>query len=307
MCSVVGFGFVLVLAPVRFRACIECRLLTGAGCFNNCTEDASAPFRPAGTPFSFRRVIALWQLPLLFATAVAAGFVDAIAGGGGLITVPVLMSLGLTPQEALGTNKLQASFGSGSAAGHYARAGVVPLADCRRGFALTFLGAAFGTVVVQRLDPTFLKRVIPILLLAVAAFVLLKPRLGEADIRPRLDRAVFDVLFGLGIGFYDGFLGPGTGTFWALAYLLGLGFNLTKATGYTKVMNFASNLSSLLFFLLGGHVLFRAGLVMGAGQWLGARLGATLVVRRGARFIRPVFFGVVLALTLKLLYDARRN
>ena len=89
--------------------------------------------------------------------------------------------------------------------------------------------------------------------------------------------------------------------------MLGLGFNLTKATGYTKVMNFASNLSSLLFFLLGGHVLFRAGLVMGAGQWWGARLGATLVVRRGARFIRPVFFGVVLALTLKLLYDARRN
>jgi len=85
--------------------------------------------------------------------------------------------------------------------------------------------------------------------------------------------------------------------------VLGLGFNLTKATGYTKVMNFASNVSALLFFLLGGHVYFAVGLVMGAGQWLGARVGSGMVVRRGARFIRPVFLAVVLAITLKLLYD----
>lgn len=249
-------------------------------------------------------MIALWQLPLLFATALAAGFVDAIAGGGGLITVPVLLSLGWDPQHALGTNKLQATFGSGSATWHYARAGVVPLGDCRRGAAITFAGAAVGTLVVQRLDPAFLRRIIPILLLAVAGFVLLKPRLGETDVHPRLGRAGFDLASGLLLGFYDGFFGPGTGTFWALACLLGLGFNLTKATGYTKVMNFASNLGSLLLFLLGGQVYFGAGLVMGAGQLLGAQWGAAMVVRRGARFIRPVFLVVVLALTLKLLYAA---
>ena len=111
-------------------------------------------------------------------------------------------------------------------------------------------------------------------------------------------------LFGLGIGFYDGFFGPGTGTFWAMAFVVGLGFNLTSATGYTKVMNFASNLGSLVFFLIGGKVLFVAGLTMGAGQWLGARIGSRLVVKRGTNFIRPVFLTVVLALTLKLLYDA---
>jgi uncharacterized membrane protein YfcA len=248
-------------------------------------------------------VIELWQFPLLVATAFAAGFVDSIAGGGGLITLPVLLSLGWDPQHALGTNKLQASFGSGSASWHYAQAGVVPLRDCRIGFVITFVGAAVGTICVQQLNPVFLKRLIPVLLLAAAAVLLLKPKLGHADLHPRMSRGVFDATMGLLIGFYDGFFGPGAGTFWALAYMLGLGFNLTKATGYTKVMNFASNLSSLLFFLLGGKVYFAAGLAMGAGQWLGARLGAAMVVTRGARFVRPVFLAVVLAMTAKLLWD----
>src|SRR5437773_6473721 len=105
-----------------------------------------------------------WQLPLLFATGLLAGFVDSIAGGGGLITLPVLLSLGLGPQQALATNKVQSTCGSGSAAWHYARAKTVPLKDCPRGFVLSFLGAALGTVVVQRVDPAFLKRAIPILL-----------------------------------------------------------------------------------------------------------------------------------------------
>jgi hypothetical protein len=119
-----------------------------------------------------------------------------------------------------------------------------------------------------------------------------------------MGRRRFDLVFGLGLGFYDGFFGPGTGTFWAMAYMLGLGFNLTRATAYTKVMNFASNLSSLAFFLLGRNVLWGAGLSMGLGELLGARLGSRLVIAKGARFIRPIFISAVLALTLKLLYDA---
>ena len=102
-------------------------------------------------------MIELWQLPLLFAVGLAAGFVDSIAGGGGLIALPVLLSCGLDPRHALGTSKLQASFGSGSAAWHYARAGTVDLKDCRRGFALSMLGAALGTLAVQQLDPALLQ------------------------------------------------------------------------------------------------------------------------------------------------------
>jgi uncharacterized membrane protein YfcA len=221
-----------------------------------------------------------------------------------LITIPVLLNLGLDPQCALGTNKLQATFGSGSASWHYARSGAVPLGDCGRGFVLSLVGAALGALAVQRLDPLLLKRAIPLLLLAVAVYTLLKPDLGARDARPRMSRPRFDLLFGLGIGFYDGFFGPGTGTFWAMAFVLGLGFNLTRATAYTKVMNFASNLSSLAFFLVGRNVLFGAGLSMGLGQLLGARIGSRLVIAKGARFIRPIFIAMVLALTFKLLYDA---
>jgi uncharacterized membrane protein YfcA len=234
----------------------------------------------------------------------AAGFVDSIAGGGGLITLPVLLSLGLKPQEALGTNKLQATFGSGSAAAHYAAAKTVALRDCARGFLFTLLGAALGAIVVQQVNPSFLRGAIPMLLLVVAGYVLVKPRLGTEDLHPRIPRAWFDVTFGLVLGFYDGFFGPGTGTFWAMAYMLGLGFNMTRATGYTKVMNFASNLSSLVFFIIGRKAYFVMGLTMGVGQLVGARIGSRMVISRGTRFIRPVFLVVVFALTLKLLYDA---
>jgi len=249
-------------------------------------------------------MIELWQLPLLFLTALAAGFVDAVAGGGGLITLPVMLGLGFAPQDALGTNKLQATFGSGSAAWHYVEAGVITWRECARGFVLTFIGAGLGALCVQQIDASILKRVIPLLVAGVAFYALLKPQLGEHDLHPRMTRGLFDLVFGLGLGFYDGFFGPGTGMFWAMAFVLGQGFNLTRATGATKVMNFASNIASLIMFILGGHVLYVAGLVMGAGQLLGARLGSRMVVKRGAKFIRPVFISVALAITAKLLYDS---
>jgi uncharacterized membrane protein YfcA len=251
-------------------------------------------------------VTAYWELPLLFLTGLAAGFVDSIAGGGGLITIPVLLSFGLEPATALGTNKLQATFGSGSAAAHYAWAKAVSLTECAQGFVYTLIGAGIGAVVVQRVDPTFLRRAIPVLLMGVAVYVLCKPKLGAEDRHPKMGRGWFDLLFGLGLGFYDGFFGPGTGTFWAMAYVLVLGFNLTRATAHTKVMNFASNLSSLAFFLAGGKVLFAMGLTMGVGQFVGARIGSRMVITRGTKLIRPVFLAVVITLTVKLLYDSYR-
>ena len=249
-------------------------------------------------------MLELWQYPLLFLAALAAGFVDSIAGGGGLITIPVLLSAGLDPQTTLGTNKLQASFGSGSATWHYAQAGTVNLSDCVCGFLVALVAAALGAIAVQQVGPEILRKAIPVLLVAVAVYLVLKPRVGEQDLHPRMPRLAFDVVFGLLIGFYDGFFGPGTGTFWAVAYMLGLGFSMTKATGYTKVMNFASNISSLVLFILGGKVLFLIGIIMGVGQLLGARLGARMVITRGTRFIRPVFLTVVFSLVIKLIYDA---
>ena len=249
------------------------------------------------------QVIRPWIYPLLFITGLAAGFVDSIAGGGGLITIPVLLNLGMPPQEALGTNKLQATFGSASATWHYGQAGLIDFRACATGILFTAIGAGLGTWLLTRVHPDLLQQIIPWLLVSVAGYLLLQPKIGEADLHPRLGAKCFYLLFGLSLGFYDGFFGPGTGTFWALAYMLAMGFNMTRATAHTKVMNVTSNMVSLAIFLTFGHVHFGAGLCMGAGQLLGARLGTRVVLKKGTRFIRPLFITVALAITARLLWQ----
>ncbi len=245
----------------------------------------------------------VWLHLILFLTGAVAGWIDSIAGGGGLITIPVLLGIGLPPQLALGTNKFQASFGSFTAAYYYVHKEVVDLAEAVAGIIWTLVGAAAGTIAVQHIDPGLLNLLIPILLLAIAVYMIFSPVLGEAERRPRVPRKLFYVCAGLAFGFYDGFFGPGVGSFWAIAFVTGLGFSLTRATGFTKVMNFTSNVVSFLLFFAGGNVLFTEGASMAVGQIVGARFGSALVVRRGARFIRPIFIGVVILTTLKLLYN----
>ena len=248
-------------------------------------------------------MIPTFILSLLFLVGLLAGLVDSIAGGGGLITIPVLLSIGLAPQIALGTNKLQASFGSGSAMLTFIRSGKVRLGDCATGIVFTALGAAGGTFTVQLLDPALLRRVIPWLLAAIAVYTITTPRLGFDDLHPRMRQNSFFLLAGVSLGFYDGFLGPGTGSFWVMALIFALGFNMTRATAYTKVMNFTSNVVSLAVFIIGGSVYWREGLIMGIGQFIGARIGAHLVVTKGTRFIRPVFITMVLAITARLIWQ----
>jgi uncharacterized membrane protein YfcA len=179
--------------------------------------------------------------------------------------------------------------------------------DCQRVFVITAISAALGTLALQGLAlerPELLKKFIPVLLVAVAVYSLLRPRLGSQDVPPRMRRLRFELVFGSILGFYDGFFGPGTGTFWTIAFVVGLGFNLTKATAHTKIVNLASNASSLVFFLWRGDFYLAAGLAMGGGQILGAKLGSGMVMHRGTKFIRPVFISVVIGVTLKLIYDA---
>ncbi|MCC6234963.1 MAG: TSUP family transporter [Verrucomicrobiales bacterium] len=244
-----------------------------------------------------------WFWPLLFLVGLLAGFVDAIAGGGGLITVPVLLGTGMAPAEALATNKLQATFGSGSAAWHYRRAQLVSLREAWIGILATAVGALFGVLAVTRLDPTLLRRAIPILLLVAAWMVWRRPNLGAAECPPRAGREPFLISVGLVLGFYDGFFGPGTGTFWTLSLIGGLGFELLKATAWTKIMNFTSNLVSLVAFALATRLDWVAGLLMGLGQWCGARLGAKVALRGGAPLVRPIFLVMVLLAASKLFYD----
>ncbi|HTO93248.1 MAG TPA: TSUP family transporter [Bacteroidota bacterium] len=240
---------------------------------------------------------------LLFAGGAAAGWIDSIAGGGGLITIPLLLWVGLPVQLALGTNKFQSSFGSFTAARHYTREGVVTIRDSLPGVISTLSGAALGCTAVQLISSDVMSGIIPFLLLAIAVYLLFTPSLGQGKSRAVFSRIPFYAFFGLLLGFYDGFFGPGVGSFWAIAFVLGLGFDLRRATGYTKVMNFTSNIVSCLIFLAGGYVFLGAGIAMGLGEIAGAAVGSRMVVRRGVKFIRPIFVMMVIATTAKLLYN----
>ncbi len=244
-----------------------------------------------------------WAIPLLFLTGIIAGLVDSITGGGGLITIPVLLGIGLPPQIALGTNKFQASFGSLTATMYHLRKKNIELHNAWTGIFSTLVGAALGAWAVQQLDANALGKMIPFMLMGILLYTFFVPKLGDLDTTPRVGRTPFFIVAGLALGFYDGFFGPGVGSFWAIAFVALLGFNLSRATGYTKLMNFTSNIISLAVFAIGGHVWFASGIAMGMGQIFGARIGSGLVIKRGATFIRPIFITMVVIIILKVFYD----
>lgn len=238
----------------------------------------------------------------LLATGLVAGFVDSIAGGGGLITLPVLLAVGLPPQMALGTNKLQGSFGTLSSSYNYIKKGEVQLKTCSIGILFTFSGACAGACAVQMMNPVFIRHVIPFLLLFVLLYTFFSPMVGFKDHPPKMPFNLFFLFFGTGLGFYDGFFGPGTGSFWTAALCIVLGFNMTKAAGYTRIMNFASNIVALGMFIAGNNVLYKVGIIMAIGQVIGARIGSNMAIKKGARFIRPIFLTVVFLTVIRLVY-----
>ncbi|OON39103.1 hypothetical protein BTJ39_15815 [Izhakiella australiensis] len=240
----------------------------------------------------------------LFAVAVLAGFIDSIAGGGGLITIPALLSAGLSPAQSLATNKLQAVGGSFSASLYFVRSGVVSLATQKRNILLTLIGSVSGALLVQHVDSAILRQILPLLVMGIGFYFLLMPRLGSEDRQHRLSGVPFALVAGGCVGFYDGFFGPGAGSFYALAFVTLAGFNLAKATAHAKVLNFTSNVGGLLLFMLGGKVVWGVGLVMLCGQVIGARLGAGMVLSKGQSLIRPMVVIVSALMSAKLLYDS---
>ena len=242
-------------------------------------------------------------LALLFLIATLAGFIDSIAGGGGLLTVPALLAVGLPPASALATNKLQSCGGSFSASFYFIRQRMVDLKQQKWAIACAFIGSALGTLSVMHIQADFLKLLLPILTISVGLYFLLSPTIGDSDRNSRLSFLQFALIPALIIGFYDGFFGPGAGSFYALAYITLAGFNLTKATAHTKVLNFTSNLAGLIFFIAGGEVVWSIGLVMLVGQFIGARLGAKMVIAKGRKLIRPMLITVSTIMSIKLIYE----
>ena len=247
--------------------------------------------------------ISIELLALLFSVATFAGFIDAIAGGGGLLTIPALLATGMPPAIALGTNKLQACGGSFSASLYFVRKKAVNLREILLLIALTFLGAAIGSILVQRIDVQALKVFLPFLVFAIGLYFLFAPSIGDDDKKQRIGYPLFAVLVGATIGFYDGVFGAAAGSFYTLSFVLLLGFNLTKAVAHAKVLNFTSNLASLIFFILGGAVIWQVGIVMMIGQFIGGTLGARMVVTKGKRLIRPMLVTISFLMVAKMLYD----
>lgn len=240
---------------------------------------------------------------LLFGIALVAGGIDAMAGGGGLITVPALLWAGLSPVQALATNKAQSVFGSFAATLRFLHAGAIDLRAAALAVACTFAGAAAGSIAVQLLARDLLAGLVPLLLIGFALYFLFSPRVSDLDSQRRLGDVAFALTVGSAVGFYDGFFGPGTGTFFAIGYVALLGYNLRRATAHAKLLNFTSNLAALLLFVAGGQVVWALALAMAAGQFIGGWIGAHLVLSHGARLVRPVLVAVSLAVSVHLLWE----
>jgi uncharacterized protein len=242
-------------------------------------------------------------IALLALAAFGAGIVDAIAGGGGLITVPALLAAGLPPHIALGTNKGQSVWGSGAALLAFWRADRVDRRQARFAFPLGFGGAVVGTWLVLRVPPDALRPIVIAMLVVAAVVLVIKKPSRDSDGPAHWGVAA---TLALVIGAYDGFFGPGTGTFLIVGFVALCGRSLVHASADAKVVNFGSNLAAVLMFAHRGVVVWEIALPMAAGQLLGAVLGTQLAVRGGSRVVRICVLVVSGALIAKLAVDLLR-
>ncbi|WP_435931245.1 TSUP family transporter [Moraxella bovoculi] len=241
-------------------------------------------------------------ISILFFVALMAGFIDAMAGGGGLLTIPALLLTGMNPVAVLATNKLQACAGSFSASVTMIKKGLIHPKVMKIALLFAFVGSGVGTILVQLSPPEFLQKALPFVIGAVGIYTLFSPNLGKLETTPKMSQKLYERTIAPLIGLYDGYFGPGTGTFFSLSQVVLRGRDLVQATARAKLLNFATNIASLIFFILGGQVVWVVGLVMMAGQLVGAYLGSHMVVKGGAKFIRPVIVVVCFCMVSKLVW-----
>lgn len=240
---------------------------------------------------------------LLILAGFIAGFIDAIAGGGGLVTLPALLLAGLPPVDALATNKLQSMFGSGSSVIAYASKGHVDVRKQWLPALASGLASVAGALLATILPGDLLNTILPLLLIGIAIYFVIKPDMGDVDRAQRMTPFMFGLTIVPLIGFYDGAFGPGTGSFFMLAFVSLAGFGVLKATAHTKTLNFASNIGAFIAFALVGAVNWKIGLLMGGAQFAGARLGAALAMKKGARLIKPLLTTICILLAARLLME----
>ena len=247
------------------------------------------------------------SLMLLCVAAFAAGLIDAVVGGGGLIQIAALFNMlpQAQPATVFGTNKLASIFGTTSAALRYARRIDIPWKAALPAAIAAFVLSCFGAMTVALLPKEWLRPLVLFLLIVVTAYTYLKKDLGAADQRRVHGRRdmLLALLFGGAIGFYDGFFGPGTGSFLIFVFVRFFGLDFLRASVSAKIVNAATNLAALMFFGSNGHVLLALGLGMALFNVGGSLLGSHLAIRHGAAFVRRVFIGVAGIFILKFAWD----
>lgn len=241
---------------------------------------------------------------LLISFGFLAAFVDAVVGGGGLIALPALMFAGLNPTAAVATNKLAGTMGSLTSTISFYRSGQLEIRSVIKYFPLAFIGSLFGAWTVHLINPELLKPLMLIMLAAVAVYTIFKKDWGSvaAVKNLKLTHLVLFMLLLFCIGFYDGFLGPGTGSFLIFSFLL-VGFDFLKAAGNAKFLNLASNFAGLLMFAYLGQIHYVYGLLMGIAQIAGATVGSRMAIKKGSGFVRILFIIVTITLLTKNAYD----
>jgi len=242
-------------------------------------------------------------LSFLFFAAFVAGFLDTLAGGGGLIALPALMMSGIPPLSALGTNKLQGTMGTATATFMMLRKRRVRWQDVKFPMLFAFIGATLGTVAVQFVNTDLLTFVIPVVLFLIAVYFLLSPLPQEGITEPRMAKGTYQKVVVPLIGWYDGMFGPGTGSFFALAGVSLRGHGLVDATAVAKTLNFATNIAALVVFLLAGKVVWPAGLTMMVGQFAGAWGGSHCLFRIKPQYLRLIVVVMCLGMLTKYAYS----
>ncbi|MDM0015734.1 TSUP family transporter [Variovorax sp. J22P168] len=248
------------------------------------------------------------EVLVLALASLFAGFIDSIVGGGGLILVPALFSVlpGTAPATLLGTNKSASVWGTAAAAAQFHHRVGLRWRTLLPAGALAFGGSIVGAWAVTVVPGEFLRKLLPVILVALLLYTLARKDLGVHH-RPRFSgRAELYATGAIGalLGLYDGFFGPGTGSFFVFLFVRWLGYDFLNAAGSAKLLNTMTNLGALLLLGLKGHVLWQLGLTMAVANVIGSVVGARVAIRHGAGFVRRVFIGVVGALILKTFYDA---
>jgi uncharacterized protein len=248
--------------------------------------------------------IELETILMLTIVAMLAGFFDAIAGGGGLITLPALFLAGIEPVAALATNKFQATSATVSATITFARKGMIEWRASIPIGLMAIFGGILGALSVNILPKQALEIIVPILLIIVAIYFAAAPKLHNEERDAKISLFAFSFLIVPCIGFYDGVFGPGVGSFFMLAFVVLLGQGILRAMSYTKLANAASNIGALLVFAVGGAIILPLALAMAVGAFIGAQLGARCAVKFGPRLIKPLLISICCLMAIKLLYSA---